>query len=135
MLPFPPIRYNISTGEYNGWNSSVNGNITKVTKTVLTNNIGAQATSATNPTVVQRNQAISSLDVSSYLGFGLNTSEQYRVQCVCVVCACVCVCVSVCVFLFFCWVSVSLILIEVATSLIPTAWLCVQTEPHSDAIQ
>ncbi|KAL5516652.1 hypothetical protein EMCRGX_G002039 [Ephydatia muelleri] len=73
------VRYNISTGEYNGWNSAINGSIARVTKTgVLTNNINAQATTATNPTIRQTAQAISSLDVSSYLGFGLNTTEQYR---------------------------------------------------------
>ena len=78
-LPPPKIRYNISTGEYNEWNSAINGSIARVTKTgVLTNNINAQATTATNPTV--RQSAISSLDVSSYLGFGLNTTEQYRVH-------------------------------------------------------
>ena len=86
LYPPPPssrIRYNISTGEYNGWNSAINGSIARVTKTgVLTNNINAQATTATNPTVRQSAQAIaiSSLDVSSYLGFGLNTTEQYRVH-------------------------------------------------------
>ena len=95
--PLPSLfRYNISTGEYDGWNGNVNSNITRVTKTVLSSNVNAQATAAANtPVVRQANQAVSSLDVASYLGFGLNTTESYRVS----VCLCVCVCVCVCVCL------------------------------------
>ena len=63
-------RYNISTGEYDGWNSSVNFNVSQLNTRVLTAN--------NNGDLNLRNRRISTLDV--YSKFGFNTSESRLVR-------------------------------------------------------
>ena len=56
----------------------MNGDITKRTATVLTTNVNAQSTTASNPTVKQATQTIAGLDLTT--GFKINTAEAYRVS-------------------------------------------------------
>eukprot|EP00731_Ephydatia_muelleri_P011705 Em0006g599a len=67
------VRYNISTGDYDGWSKDVNGQVT-VTGTVTANG-NAQSTTATNPTVKQASQTFSTLDLKP--NFSLNRAQAF----------------------------------------------------------
>ena len=60
------LRYNISTGEYDGWNSSINSNISRLTN---------QRVYDPNTNSGTRSVAISELDVYTQFGMNFTTAK------------------------------------------------------------